>query len=231
MKLACNQYNVDLVGGDTSASQTGLVISVTALGTVQPHQVVYRQGAKKGDLICVSGDLGGAYMGLMLLEQEHKIFMQNNAYKPQLEGYQYILERQLKPEARKDLVKTLFDRKIKPTAMLDVSDGLSSDLIHICEASGVGSRVVTSRLPIHSETNKFARHLCISPMVAALNGGEDYELLFTLSPKDYESIQSVEGVTVIGVITDKNDGYLLELEDKSTLIMEPRGWNANQRWE
>jgi len=231
IKLACKQYEVDLVGGDTSASQTGLVISVTALGIAQSQQVVYRQGAKKGDLIGVSGDLGGAYMGLMLLEQEHKIFMQDRSYKPQLEGYQYILERQLKPEARKDLIKLFYEKKIKPTAMLDVSDGLSSDLIHLCESSGVGSRVIASRLPIHAETAKFASRLCISPMAAALNGGEDYELLFTLSPKDYEVIQSVEGVTIIGVITDQADGYQLELEDKSTLMMEPGGWNANQKWE
>lgn len=231
IKLACNHYDVDLIGGDTSASYTGLTISVTALGTAQPQQVVYRSGAKKGDLICVTGNLGGAYMGLMLLEQENKLFLADPLHKPNLEGYQYILERQLKPEACRGLGKLLLDWDIRPTSMIDVSDGLSSDLLHICEESGVGSRVFTEQIPVHPETRKMAEHLDINPVTAALSGGEDYELLFTVSPEDFAGIQSLEGISVIGIITGKADGHLLELGDKSTMQMESQGWNANQRWE
>lgn len=231
IKLACNQYEIDLIGGDTSASVNGLTISVTALGTAQSQQIVYRKGAKKGDLICVTGDLGGAYMGLLLLEQENRLFRKDPAYKPQLDGYQYILERQLKPEARKDLGRMLLARKVKPTSMIDVSDGLSSDLLHICEASGIGSRIYADRIPVHAETLKLAEHLRISPIVAALNGGEDYELLFTISPEDFASIQTIEGISVIGMMTAREEGYLLEFEDKSTILMEAQGWNAKQRWE
>lgn len=231
IKLACNQYEIDLIGGDTSASVNGLTISVTALGTAQSQQIVYRKGAKKGDLICVTGDLGGAYMGLLLLEQENRLFRKDPAYKPQLDGYQYILERQLKPEARKDLGRMLLARKVKPTSMIDVSDGLSSDLLHICEASGIGSKIYADRIPVHAETLKLAEHLRISPIVAALNGGEDYELLFTISPEDFASIQTIEGISVIGMMTAREEGYLLEFEDKSTILMEAQGWNAKQRWE
>ncbi|MFA5814391.1 MAG: thiamine-phosphate kinase [Bacteroidales bacterium] len=231
IKLACNQYEIDLIGGDTSASLNGLTISVTALGTAPSQQIVYRKGAKKGDLICVTGDLGGAYMGLLLLERENHLFREDPTYKPQLDGYQYILERQLKPEARKDLGRMLLARKVKPTSMIDVSDGLSSDLLHICEASGTGSRIYADRIPVHPETRKLAEQMRISPIVAALNGGEDYELLFTISPEDFASIQSIEGISVIGVMTGSEDGHLLEFEDKSTIIMEAQGWNAKQRWE
>jgi len=231
IKLACNRYDIDLIGGDTSASVNGLTISVTALGIAQSQQIVYRNGAKKGDLICVTGDLGGAYMGLLLLEKENRLFREDPEYKPRLNGFEYILERQLKPEACKDLSKILLARKVKPTSMIDISDGLSSDLLHICVASGTGSRIYAGRIPIHAETRKMAEQLHISPIEAALNGGEDYELLFTLSPEDFSSIEPVEGITVIGLITGKEDEYLLEFEDKSTDSMEARGWNAKQRWE
>ena len=230
IKLACNQYDIDLIGGDTSASLNGLTISVTALGTAQSQQIVYRKGAKTGDLICVTGDLGGAYMGLLLLERENRFFKADHGYKPQLDGYQYILERQLKPEARKDLGRTLMGNQVKPTAMIDISDGLSSELMHIFEASGTGSRIFADRIPIHPETKKLAGHLLISPVVAALNGGEDYEILFTISPEDYSRVQAMEGITVIGIMTEKTEGHLMELADKSTIIMEAQGWNANQRW-
>jgi thiamine-monophosphate kinase len=231
IKLACNQYEVDLIGGDTSASLSGLTISVTALGTAQPQQIVYRNGAEKGDLICVTGDLGGAYMGLLLLERENKLFREVPGYQTKLDGFQYILERQLKPEARKDLGRLLLGRKIRPTSMIDISDGLSSDLLHICEASGTGSRIYADRIPVHSETKKLAEDMLISPLVAALNGGEDYELLFTVSPEDLSGVESIDGISVIGVITGKEEGNLLEFPDKSTILMEAQGWNASKRWE
>lgn len=228
IKLACNQYEIDLIGGDTSASINGLTISVTALGTAQAKQIVYRSGAVKGDLICVTGDLGGAYMGLLLLEQENKKFRDDPTHKPQFGGYQYILERQLKPEACKNLGRMLLAGKVKPTSMIDVSDGLSSDLLHLCEESGTGSRIYADRIPIHPETRNFAGQLRISPVVAALSGGEDYELLFTISPKDFPTIQTLEGITVIGIMTGSEEGHLLELEDKSTIVMESQGWNAGK---
>ncbi len=230
IKLACNQYEVDLIGGDTSASNHGLTISVTALGTAQAKQVVYRSGAKPGDMICVTGDLGGAFAGLLLLEEENDKFRKDPTYKPQLEGFEYILERQLKPEACKNLGRLLLSRKITPTAMIDISDGLSSDLTHICEESGTGSRVFADRIPIHPETARLAEKMRISPMVAALSGGEDYEILFTVSPEDAAAVQTLEGITVIGMIKDKSEGCLIELKDKSTIIMEARGWNAGQKW-
>ncbi len=230
IKLACNHYEIDLIGGDTSASNHGFTISVTALGTAHAKQIVYRSGARKGDLICVTGDLGGAFMGLLLLEQENHKFANDPKYKPQLEGYQYILERQLKPEACKDLGRKLLARNIKPTAMIDISDGLSSDLLHICEASGTGSRIFTERIPIHPETEKLAGQLRISPMVAALSGGEDYEILFTIPPGDAKALQPLEGITVIGIMTGKEDGHLLELKDKTTILMEAQGWNAGKKW-
>ncbi|MCX6226358.1 MAG: thiamine-phosphate kinase [Bacteroidia bacterium] len=231
IKLACNHYEIDLIGGDTSASVNGLTISVTALGTAQSQQIIYRKGAKKGDLICVTGDLGGAYMGLLLLERENLKFKKDPTYKPQLDGYQYILGRQLKPEARNDLGRMLLARKVKPTAMIDVSDGLSSDLLHICEASGTGSKIYADRIPVHSETQKLAGQMRISPIVATLNGGEDYELLFTISPEDFTSIQTMEGMSVIGIMTGKESGHLLEFADKSTIVMDAQGWNAKQRWK
>ncbi len=231
IKLACNHYEIDLIGGDTSASLNGLTISVTALGTALPQQVIYRKGAKKGDLICVTGDLGGAYMGLLLLERENRLFRENPEYKPQFDGYQYLLERQLKPEACKDLGKALLANKVKPTSMIDISDGLSSDLLHICKASGLGSRLFAHHIPVHPETARLAEHMRISPIVAALSGGEDYELLFTISPEDFNAVQSIGGISVIGIMCDKEDGHLIEFEDKSTIPMEAQGWNAKQRWE
>jgi thiamine-monophosphate kinase len=230
IKLACNQYDIDLIGGDTSASLNGLTISVTALGTAQPQQIVYRKGAKKGDLICVTGDLGGAYMGLLLLEQENRLFREDPAYRPKLEGYQYILERQLKPEARRDMGRVFSEKKIKPTSMIDVSDGLSSDLLHLCESSGTGSKVFADTIPIHPETRRVANQLNINPLIAALNGGEDYELLFTLSPDDMKKISPMDGISVIGRMTGPEEGSILEMEDKSSSPMEARGWNAKQRW-
>jgi thiamine-monophosphate kinase len=231
IKLACNQYEIDLIGGDTSASLHGLTISVTALGTAQPQQIVYRKGAKKGDLICVTGDLGSAYMGLLLLERENRILRENPAYKPQLNGYQYILERQLKPEARKDLGRSLLARKVQPTSMIDISDGLSSDLLHICEASGTGSRIYANKIPVHPETVKLAEQLRISPIVAALNGGEDYELLFTISPENFATVEAMAGISVIGIMTGQDESHLVEFENKTTILMEAQGWNANKKWE
>jgi thiamine-monophosphate kinase len=230
IRLACNRYEVDLVGGDTSASMHGLTISVTALGTAKPNDIVYRSGAKMDDWICVTGDLGGAYLGLLLLERENQLFRSDPEYKPQLDGHHYVLERQLKPEARKDLGKILEDAKVKPTAMIDVSDGLSSDLLHICEESHLGSRIFAGQIPVQSETAALAGQFGISPVAAALNGGEDYELLFTVSPSDLPIIRAIDGISVIGRMTAAGEGHLLEMEDNSTIVMEARGWNAKQKW-
>ena len=228
VKLACNHYEVDLIGGDTSASANGLVISVTALGTALSNQVVYRKGAVRGDLVCVTGNLGAAFMGLQLLEEEKRRMRKDPKSETGFEEYRYLLERQLKPEARRDLGRILQAAGIRPTAMIDISDGLSSDLIHICEASGTGSRIYAGKIPVHPETARLAGQMHISPLVAALNGGEDYELLFTAPPSCREALTAIPEVTIIGVITDKADGHLLELDDRSTVVMEAGGWNAGQ---
>src|SRR5690606_30130214 len=188
--LACKNYGVDLVGGDTSASRQGLVISVTSIGYADADRIVYRDGANDGDLICVSGDLGGAYVGLQLLEREKRIFLENPNIQPDLEGKDYIVERQLKPEARKDVVEQLVAMQLKPTAMMDISDGLASDMLHICEASRVGCKLYEERIPIDPMTYETAREFGLDPTVCALNGGEDYELLFTIKQSEYEKVKN-----------------------------------------
>lgn len=230
IKLAGDRYEIDVIGGDTSASINGFIISISALGTAQAGRVAYRKGAQKGDIICVTGDLGGAYMGLLLLERENRSFLADPSHKLQFEGYRYILERQLKPEARNDLGRFLLAHDIRPTSMIDISDGLSSDLLHICKASDCGSLVYADRIPIHPETIAMAEQMKMSPLAAALNGGEDYELLFTLSPGDFYKIQAAGEVTAIGIVTGIESGNLIEFADKTSIIMEARGWNANQRW-
>ena len=202
IKLACEIYGVDLVGGDTSASVTGLVISITCLGEAAPDDIVYRDGAKESDLICVSGDLGAAYMGLQLLERENKVAAgSGQEFQPDFSGKEYILERQLKPEARKDIVELLRSKGIKPTAMMDVSDGLSSELLHICKASDTGCRVYEDKIPIDYQTAVMAEELNMNLVTAAMNGGEDYELLFTVPLTDHEKVKDLEGVRMIGYIT------------------------------
>ena len=188
--LACENYGVDLVGGDTTSSLTGLTISITVLGEADEETLVYRSGAKTNNLLCVSGDLGGAYMGLQLLERENEVFKVNSHMKPHLEGYDYILERQLKPEARRDVIEMFKKLQLKPTSMIDISDGLSSEIMHLCKASGTGCRLYEEKIPMDNQTKAMAAELNINPIVAALNGGEDYELLFTLPLDDYEKIKS-----------------------------------------
>jgi len=222
--LACEKYNVDLVGGDTSSSVSGLTISVTAIGEIDEENIVYRSGAKETDLICVSGDLGGAYLGLQLLERERKIFEENPKIQPDLSGHDYVLERQLKPEARADIIDILELEKVKPTSMLDISDGLSSDLMHICTQSEVGSRVYLEKIPIDHTSAIAAEELNIDPTVCALNGGEDYELLFTVDLKDYDRIKDNPTIRVIGHVTNRGEGYNL-ISGEQAIPLQAHGWN------
>ena len=225
-QMACDKYNVDLIGGDTTSSMTGLLISVTAIGEVEKGKAVYRSGAKVNDLICVSGDLGGAYMGLQLLERENEVFKIDPKMQPQFQGYDYILGRQLKPEARGDVIEALKSLNIQPTAMIDISDGLSSELMHICKASKVGCHVYEEKIPLDFQTKKFAEELHINPLVAALNGGEDYELLFTVPLADHDKVKNDPDITVIGHIVDAAEGVKLisALEGKA-IPLQAQGWN------
>jgi thiamine-monophosphate kinase len=226
IRMACDKYQVDLVGGDTTSSLTGLVISVTAIGEVEKGKAAYRSGARVNDLICVSGDLGGAYMGLQLLERENEVFKVNPKMQPQLQGYDYILERQLKPEARGDVIQALKTLGIQPTAMIDISDGLSSELMHICKASKVGCNVYEDKIPMDHQTKKFAEELHINPLVAALNGGEDYELLFTVPLSDHDKIKNDPDITVIGHIVEEAKGVNLIAALGGTAIpLQAQGWN------
>lgn len=229
IRLACDMYGVDLVGGDTSASVTGLVISVTCIGEGKKDEIVYRDGAKPTDLICVSGDLGAAYMGLQLLERENRVAAgrkDQEPFQPDFAGKEYILERQLKPEARKDIVQMLKDKGIHPTSMMDVSDGLSSELLHICKASGVGCRVYEDRIPIDYQTACMAEEFNMNMVTAAMNGGEDYELLFTVPLTDNEKVEKLEGVKVIGYVTDKDLGAAMITRDGQEMLIRAQGWNA-----
>jgi len=228
IKLACKKYKVDLVGGDTSSSVTGLTISVTAIGEVEDDKVVYRKGAKRNDLICVSGDLGGAYAGLKLLQREKDVFRSNPEIQPELKGYDYILERQLKPEARKDIIELFQELDIKPTSMIDISDGLSSEILHIAQQSECGSRIYDHKIPISDDTNRFAEELLIAPTVFAMNGGEDYELLFTISQSDYEKVDKSPDITVIGHITEQSKGNYIITSDGTEIEIEAQGWNHSR---
>ena len=223
--LACEKYGVDLIGGDTTSSLTGLMISITAIGEANKEDLAYRNGAQLNDLVCVSGDLGGAYMGLQLLERENEVFKVNPKEQPKLEGYDYILERQLKPEARGDIINALKSLGIKPTAMIDISDGLSSEIMHICNDSKVGCSIYEEKIPIDFQTKKFAEELSINPLVSALNGGEDYELLFTIPMSDHEKIKNDPDITVIGHITEKAGGMNLITGGGSAIPLQAQGWN------
>lgn len=229
IRLACDAYGVDLVGGDTSASVTGLVISVTCIGEADKDDIVYRSGAKPTDLICVSGDLGAAYMGLQLLERENVVSSQQKgkeSYEPDFAGKEYILERQLKPEARKDIVAMLKENGIHPTSMMDVSDGLSSELLHICKNSDVGCRVYEDRIPIDYQTACMAEEFNMNMITAAMNGGEDYELLFTVPLTDNDKIEKLAGVRMIGYITKAELGAALVTRDGQEMKIRAQGWNA-----
>ena len=226
IRLACDIYGVDLVGGDTSASRTGLTISITCVGEGEKGKVVYRSGARETDLICVSGDLGAAYMGLQLLEREKSVFQGEKDFTPDFSGKEYLSERQLKPEARKDIVEALERAGIVPTAMMDISDGLSSELLHISKASGVGCRVYEDRIPIDYQTAVMAEQFNMNLATAALNGGEDYELLFTVPLTDHEKVEAMEGVKVIGHITRPELGNYLVGRDGGEVELRAQGWNS-----
>jgi len=226
---ACEVYGVDVVGGDTSASLTGLTISITCIGEAEKDKIVYRNGAKENDLVCVSGDLGAAYMGLQLLEREKAIYDGKETFQPDFTGKEYLLERQLKPEARKDIIELLENNGIMPTSMIDVSDGLSSDIKHICKQSGVGCRIFEERLPIDYQTAMMAEQFNMNVTTVALNGGEDYELLFTVPLHMHDTVSKIKGVHVIGHITKEEYGQLLETRDGSELQLKAQGWNSLDR--
>ena len=225
IQLACDRYGVDLIGGDTTSSLTGLVISVTAIGVAKEEELTYRNGAQKNDLICISGDLGGAYMGLQLLERENEVYKVNPQMKPQLEGYNYIIGRQLKPEARVDLLKVFRDLKVKPSSMMDISDGLSSEVKHICKASNCGAKIFEEKIPMDNETKAMAEEMNINPLVAALNGGEDYELLFTIPIADHDKIRNHPDITIIGHIVDASEGTKIITTGGSEIELTAQGWN------
>jgi len=226
IELACKRYGVDLIGGDTSASLTGLTISVTCIGEVEKEKIVYRSGARENDIICVTGDLGSAYMGLQLLEREKQVFKGNENVQPDFEGKDYILQRQLKPEARRDIIKALADAGIVPTAMMDISDGLSSELMHICSQSVTGCRIYEDKIPINYQAALMAEELNMSIVTAALNGGEDYELLFTVSLNDYDNVVAMEGVGIVGHMTKHALGLKLVGREGEEIDLKAQGWNS-----
>ena len=225
LQLACQVHGVDIVGGDTTSSVTGLAISITCIGVADKNQVVYRNGAKETDLICVSGDLGAAYMGLQLLEREKAVFEGQTEINPDFTGKEYLLERQLKPEARKDIIEALAKEGIRPTAMMDISDGLSSELMHICTQSHAGCRVYEDRIPIDYQTAVMAEELNMNVTTCALNGGEDYELLFTVPLTEHEKVAAMKGVKVIGHITKPELGCGLVTRDGQEFELKAQGWN------
>ena len=226
---ACSKYGVDLVGGDTSSSQKGLVLSVTAIGEVAPDTFVKRSTAQKGDLLCVSGDLGAAYVGLLFLEREKKIYLESPQVQPDLEGEQYVIGRLLKPEARKDIVAFLAEAGITPTAMMDISDGLSSEIMHLCKQSQLGCVLYEEKIPVAEATRLAAYKFEIDPTACALSGGEDYELLFTLSQADYDKLVLNEQISVIGYMTDADQGARIITKGGSTHPLTAQGWNHLQQ--
>ena len=226
IRLACEHYKVDLVGGDTTSSTRGLIISVTAIGEAKASDLVYRNGAQPNDLVVLTGDIGGAYMGLQILEREKAVFQVNPNSQPDIEMYSYILERQLKPEARKDIPPLLKQLGVKPTAMMDVSDGLSSELLHICKQSGVGCRLYEDKIPLDPQVISTCEEFNLDSTTIALSGGEDYELLFTIAQADYDKIKGNPNFSVIGYITDKEEGVNLITRAGQFIPIIARGWNA-----
>lgn len=224
IKTACDFYKVDLVGGDTTSSLSGLMISITAIGRVEKKNIVFRNGAKEHDLLVVSGDLGAAYMGLQLLEREKEVYKSNPDIQPDLDGHDYLLERQLKPEARRDIIQLLAQMEVKPTSMIDISDGLASEIFHICKASEVGCTIYDEKIPIDGKTASTAIDFNIDPITTALNGGEDYELLFTVAQSDYEKILGNPNMSIIGHITDKNSGINLVDKQGALIPLKAQGW-------
>jgi len=227
ISLACERYKVDLVGGDTTSSTSGLVLSITAIGLEHSENLVGRTGAKGGDLLVVTGDLGGAYMGLQILEREHSVYLANPNMQPEMEGYDYILQRQLKPEARTDIKNTLKELGVQPTSMIDVSDGLSSEILHLSDQSKVGFRLYESKIPMDPLTMTTADELNLNPVMCALNGGEDFELLFTIPAADYDKIKNHPDFTIIGHVTTLEEGnYLVAAGSNELIALNAQGWDA-----
>jgi thiamine-monophosphate kinase len=226
IQLACETYKVDLIGGDTTSSSKGILISITAIGKAKKEDIVFRDGAKETDLIVVSGDLGAAYLGFQVLEREKQVFQVNPNNQPDLDNYTYLIERQLKPEARKDIPKLLKELGVKPTAMIDISDGLSSEIMHICSQSKVGCKIYEDKIPLDPQVISTCEEFDIDSTMVALSGGEDYELLFTVSIDDYEKIKGNPNLTVIGHITDKSQGTTLVTRANQELALKAQGWNA-----
>lgn len=231
MKLCCGRYGVDIVGGDTVSSQSGLAISVTALGYGEKEKLVKRCTAGQGDLLCVSGDLGAAYMGLLILEREKQVFLKDPKAQPDLDGYDYILERQLKPEPRLDIVKRLKEKNVVPTAMIDISDGLASESMHIAKDSHLGCCIYEEKLPIDTQTYETAMEMGLLPTTIALNGGEDYELLFTVRQADYDKIKDMKDVHIIGYMTPEEGDYALITNDQKKIALKAQGWDAYLKYE
>lgn len=226
VSTACKVYGVDLVGGDTTSSNKGMLISITALGSLNEENIAYRSGAKPNDLLVVSGDLGGAYLGLQILEREKEVFKVNPNNQPDLEPYSYIVERQLKPEARKDIVELLEKLDVKPTSMIDISDGLSSEILHLCKESKVGCNLFEDKIPLDPTVISTAEEFQMDSTMIALSGGEDYELLFTVNQSDFPKIKGNPNLTVIGHMTDKNDGAHLVTRANEKIALKARGWNS-----
>lgn len=224
--LACERYNVDLVGGDTTSSVSGMIISVTAIGSVAKDKVAYRSGAKENDLICVSGDLGGAYIGLQILEREKEIWKENPEVQPDLDGHDYVLERFLKPEPRADVIERLAEAGIVPTSMIDVSDGLGSEVLHLCKQSECGARIYEEKVPVDGTTAAQAQAFKLEPSVCALNGGEDYELLFTVSQDDFEKVSKIKEVAIIGHIADQASGAAMVYPQGEEITIKAQGWKS-----
>nr|WP_297915332.1 thiamine-phosphate kinase [uncultured Allomuricauda sp.] len=226
---ACKLYQVDLVGGDTTSSNKGMLISITAIGVANEEDIVYRNGARPNDLLVVSGDLGGAYLGLQVLEREKEVFKVNPANQPDLDLYQYIVERQLKPEARRDIVELLKKLEVRPTAMIDISDGLSSEILHICAQSEVGCNLFEDKIPLDPTVISTAEEFKMDATTIALSGGEEYELLFTIDQKDYNAIKGNPNLTIIGHITDKQEGAHLITRGDTKIPIQAQGWNSFQK--
>ena len=222
---ACKMYNIDLVGGDTTSSPKGMIISITAVGQAKKDKIVYRSGAKKGDILCVTGDLGAAYLGLQILEREKQVYLAHPGVQPELDKSQYLIERQLKPEAQRGAIEYFKREKIVPTSMIDVSDGLASELLHICNQSDVGAFIEEGKVPIHPDSELAALEFKLDPITCALHGGEDYELLFTIDEKDLEKIRFMPEVYIIGEITDKTDGIKLHTTGGNMHNITAQGWN------
>ncbi len=226
VRIACEEYKVDLIGGDTTSSKSGLVISVTAIGVAKSEEIIYRNGASKNQLVCVTGDLGGAFLGLTLLEREKRVFLEDGNMQPALEGFEYPLQRQLRPTARTDMRLIFETLNLIPTSMIDISDGLSSDINHLCIQSNVGCMIFENKLPFDPSVIELAAKFNLNSSLCALNGGEDYELLFTIQQSDFEKVKNHPDISVIGFITEASEGMKMELADGNIIDLSMKGWNS-----